>query len=232
MIRTPYLLRSSGESAADMILRRSLEGALKCALRHLRRDEVTRSEYFMAAFPTLPSQLSGVLAREPCGRPARPVHIRNHRVHAAPPLRVRAAEFVAALDIWVWAGYSAHPRLHPHPRGVLHTPSSTSRPGCDQAYKPHPTPSTAALSVHSALSPVPVLALTSRHSQVRPGACTAPRPHARVQRSGSADHLPSWPPSGLPPALRQTSARGVVRPWAGVGPGRGGAAEAHRAKRA
>ena len=39
---------SSGDSEADMILRRSLDGAVKCALRDLRRDEDTFGLNFIA----------------------------------------------------------------------------------------------------------------------------------------------------------------------------------------
>lgn len=72
--RTPYLLRSSGDSAADMILRRSLEGALKCALRHLRRDDVTRSEYFMVLrHPGKPCRQPAAHSREPCADKPNPI---------------------------------------------------------------------------------------------------------------------------------------------------------------
>lgn len=46
--RTLYLSLSSCDSGATMRFRRSELGALKCALRCFRRDEVTFAEYFMA----------------------------------------------------------------------------------------------------------------------------------------------------------------------------------------
>ncbi|BAF27608.2 Os11g0151100 [Oryza sativa Japonica Group] len=49
MERTLYLWRSSVESAADMRTRRTDDGAVKCAFRHLRRELVTRGLRFMAA---------------------------------------------------------------------------------------------------------------------------------------------------------------------------------------
>uniref|UniRef100_J3N627 Uncharacterized protein n=1 Tax=Oryza brachyantha TaxID=4533 RepID=J3N627_ORYBR len=39
----------SVESAADISTRRTDDGAVKCALRHLRRELVTRGSRFMAA---------------------------------------------------------------------------------------------------------------------------------------------------------------------------------------
>lgn len=41
MLRTPYFCRSSFDNGADMILRRTCDGALKCALRFFRREDVT-----------------------------------------------------------------------------------------------------------------------------------------------------------------------------------------------
>jgi len=43
-IRTWYLLRNSFDNAEDIILRRTEEGAEKCILRDLRRDEETSVE--------------------------------------------------------------------------------------------------------------------------------------------------------------------------------------------
>ena len=45
--RTPCLVFNSDESGDDMILRRTLEGAEKCALRDLRRLLDTEVEYFI-----------------------------------------------------------------------------------------------------------------------------------------------------------------------------------------
>lgn len=42
--RTWYLLRNSFDSDEDMILRRIEEGAEKCSLRDLRREEETSAE--------------------------------------------------------------------------------------------------------------------------------------------------------------------------------------------
>ena len=47
------MLRSSEERAALMIFLRSLEGAEKCALRHLRREELTLGEYFILPVGTV-----------------------------------------------------------------------------------------------------------------------------------------------------------------------------------
>ena len=43
-MRTWYLLRNSFDNAEDIILRRTEEGAEKCDLRDLRRDEDTSVE--------------------------------------------------------------------------------------------------------------------------------------------------------------------------------------------
>jgi hypothetical protein len=47
------LWRSSVDSAADMSTRRTEDGAWKCALRHFRRELVTRRLRFMAAAASL-----------------------------------------------------------------------------------------------------------------------------------------------------------------------------------
>ena len=43
-MRTWYLLRNSFDSAEDIILRRTEDGAEKCSLRDLRREEETSVE--------------------------------------------------------------------------------------------------------------------------------------------------------------------------------------------
>jgi hypothetical protein len=43
-MRTWYLLRNSFDNAEDMILRRTEDGAEKCDLRDLRREEETSVE--------------------------------------------------------------------------------------------------------------------------------------------------------------------------------------------
>ena len=45
-----YFDRSSVESGALISTRRTLDGAEKCALRHLRRELVTRGLYFIVVW--------------------------------------------------------------------------------------------------------------------------------------------------------------------------------------
>ncbi|KAJ0494184.1 hypothetical protein HanIR_Chr12g0594511 [Helianthus annuus] len=47
MDRALYLVRRSLESGALISTRRTLDGAVKCAFRHLRRELVTRGLYFI-----------------------------------------------------------------------------------------------------------------------------------------------------------------------------------------